>query len=280
MNKTCFIIAVLFTSITITGCKESYQLSYIYDCENGLCVEYMNLDSTRINDFSEDNIIYKDKLEFVFDYKYTDSTGVYLIGNEGHLLDTITKINSQTILNASFHVDKDKRNSFQGEDSYYPQSWLMYDYYDQNGETIWPKTSSGLIENELNIWIHPFRRDTYFAMLNINPYPYVQYPISVGQEYEWQLSVGGSKYTNPIWAVWDGNTLRKHSYRVIGTKKVNLSFDEDILVYLIEANSISEIGESSAEFEFSEKYGFVKMKFNNINNSVFEFNLSRINTLK
>tara|TARA_X000000368_G_C22825574_1_gene621034 strand:- start:422 stop:820 length:399 start_codon:yes stop_codon:yes gene_type:complete len=128
----------------------------------------------------------------------------------------------------------------------------------------------------MNVWIHPFRRATYFAMLNINPYPYVKYPISIGDEYKWELKVGGNTYTNPIWAEWEGSTNRKHLYKVVNKVEKDYPFAKGAVVYHIQATSTSEIGDSSADFWFSKEFGFVEMNYTNINGTKFNFKLDRI----
>ena len=97
----------------------------------------------------------------------------------------------------------------------------------------------------------PFRRSTYFAMLNINPYPFVQLPIEVDQNYQWELKVGGAEYTNPIWAKWEGSTTRKHTYVVLEKSLKDYAFAKQVMVYHIHAKAESEIGNSSANFWFS-----------------------------
>jgi len=237
----------------------------------------MNLDSSTIQNYTDDNKIYREGLRFVYDYRYIDD-GTFLIGNEGHRLDTITDKNSQTIVQVSFTVSEDRGRSMREMIPDYHQSGVNYDYYGKNGESFYPKTSSGLIENEINVWIHPFRRSTYFAMLNINPYPYVQYPIEVDNTYHWELGVGGSAYIDPIWAMWDGTTIRKHSYQVTGKETIALPFVDSVEVHVIKATSTSEIGDSGATFKFSDKYGFVEMNFENLNGSKFLFILTQIDS--
>lgn len=271
-----FILALLVL-ITFTSCKDKEKLSFIYFCEDKLCQEVMNLDSSTIQNYTVDNKIYREGLRFVYDYRYLDK-GTFLVGNEGHRLDTITDTNSQTIVQVSFTVSEERGRSMREMIPEYYQSGVNYDYYGKSGESFYPKTSSGLIENEINVWIHPFRRSTYFAMLNINPYPYVQYPIEVGNTYQWELGVGGSAYIDPVWAMWDGTTIRKHKYLVSGKEIIVLPFDAAAEVYVIEATATSEIGDSGATFKFSDKYGFVEMNYDNLNGSQFLFSLTQIDS--
>lgn len=157
----------------------------------------------------------------------------------------------------------------------YHQSEIQYEHYLPNENTYYPKESSGLIENRKNIWIHPFRAPYYFRMLNICPYPFVQKPLQIGNQWKWELGVGGSRYTGKEWAEWEGTVLFSHHYEVL--EKVNLNTKlGDLNCWKIIARGSSKIGETGLTFYFHESFGFVKLEYDNINKSRIVFELIEI----
>lgn len=269
-------LILLGLSSFISQCQNPTKLNFIYDCEDHICIEHLNLDSSLVTDVDSDNKIYKVGLEFIYAYRYIENGTAYFIGNNGHSKVAKDKIDNQTITELSFYCSPEQARIMKRFVPDYKQSGVAYEYYNSQGESLDPISGSGLIENEMNIWIHPFRRSTYFAQLNISAYPYVQLPIQVGNQYQWDLKVGGSIYTDSLWAVWDGATHRKHQYEVESLLKKDYSFEKEVEVYHIKANSSSEIGDTYAEFWFSEKYGFVEMLYTNLKGSQFHFQLDRI----
>ena len=261
---------------TLSTCATPPQRKLLYTCTDDLCEEFLHPDSSAITDYTEDNLIYTEGREFIYDYYYAVEGHHYLIGEGGHTLVSPDSADDQTIQQVSFVVDRKQGQMMRDMIPDYRQSGINYHYYTADGTSLQPREGSGLIENEVNVWLHPFRRSTYFAMLNINPYPYVRLPLRVGDQYHWQLGLGGPTYTNPIWAVWEGPTVRKHTYRVVSKQVTDYPFADAVETYTIEAIATSEIGPSAATFIFSETYGFVELHYANLNNSRFVFKLARI----
>lgn len=266
----------LMVILPLIAFTQDSKNKFIYDCGSIFCIEKLNLDSSLILNYTDDNVIYKDQKEFVYSYKYIEDGQEYLIGNKGHILNTTEEIDDHTVMEVSFIPSKKEEEMWKRFDSTNQQTAIRYHYYNRNSKSFEPWEASGLVENEKNIWIHPFRRPGYFAMLNLNPYPFVKFPIQIADTYKWELKVGGDVYLNNLWIDFKGTTLRKHHYMVVSKTMKHFPYTGDIETYHIKANSNSEIGESSAEFYFSEEYGFVEMIFYNVNNSIFHFKLKEI----
>ena len=154
-NFLCYVLFMISLPIFIFG-QSQQVLNYIYDCESGICKELLHKDSTVNKDFTSDNEIYRYNLEFVFQYKYIQQGKEYLIGNQGHILEPIDSIDDHTIVEISFHCSQKEEEMWKIAMPNYPQSIIRYDYYNRLGESFSPFSTSGLIENEKNIWIHPF----------------------------------------------------------------------------------------------------------------------------
>ncbi|KAA3644371.1 MAG: hypothetical protein DWP98_12340 [Bacteroidetes bacterium] len=260
--------------------QECFSSNFIYQCDDGICEEYAFSDSTFISDFSEDNLIYKDSLLFEFKYYFEKNGMKYFIKNESEGLASTNDTSYDVITKVAFMCNEKEGENMRMVLPNYRQSGLEYEYFNEKYNSLNPKYSSGLIDNCKNIWLHPFRKPIYFSILNLNPYPFVKLPVTVGDKYAWNLDVGGAPYTNELWLEWEGVTTRKFDYKVINKITKWYAFSQKIPVYYIKATANSAIGFSSAEFWYSETFGFVEMKYLNIDNSIFHFTLEKVENIK
>lgn len=133
---------------------------------------------------------------------------------------------------------------------------------------------TGVGESSERIFLHPPRMDKY-AILEFSPYPIVRYPIFVGKEWIWNFKIGlfwakraGIKNFGKVYEF-------KHAYRV--TKDTTILFDRNFVkCYVIEANCKSPYGSSRLISYFSEQYGFMKMRYWNMDGSRFSFMLEKV----
>jgi hypothetical protein len=85
--------------------------------------------------------------------------------------------------------------------------------------TVGHSSFSGIRENDTAVWSHP-PRDGEYAILEINPFPYIRFPLKPGAEWDWNLEVG-DKWSNKNWVTWEGGVLIKSHYRDLGPSTVN-----------------------------------------------------------
>ena len=72
----------LLTAVVIfihSGICHGQKLQFLYDCSDNICEEILNSDSSEIVDFSIDNKIYRDGLEYIFSYSYENEGVKYLV---------------------------------------------------------------------------------------------------------------------------------------------------------------------------------------------------------
>ena len=269
-------LLVLCISFSAGAQSSAPDLQYVE--EDGLTFEYAHADSTLVTNFEADNQIYRPGRGFVYEYDYISPTGdTLLLGNAGHTpvrKDTALD-NPSTITRVAFRVDTAMGTQLRKMIPNYRQTGVSYDYYNAEGVSLPPMEGSGLIENARQVWVHPFRRQTYFAMLNMNAYPYVRFPLEVGKQWTWELGIGGEAYLNPLWTDWTENTLRYHAYTVTGKTTVDFR-GHPIEVWQIEALTTGEAGAARAAFLFHEQYGFVKMHFYTVKGAQWIFALREV----
>lgn len=133
---------------------------------------------------------------------------------------------------------------------------------------------TGVGESPDSIFLHPPRMDKY-AILEFSPYPIVHFPLSVGKEWTWNLEIGlfwakqaGIKNFGEVYDF-------KYTYKV--TKDTSILFDKNFVkCYVIEANCKSPYGNSRLISYFNDKYGFMKMRYSNMDGSRFNFMLEKV----
>ncbi len=110
-----------------------------------------------------------------------------------------------------------------------------------------------------------------FQILELNPFPYVKTPYSIGNEWKWVLDIG-QQWGDKRWKEWKGNIHNVYYYKLVETTtlKTNLG---NLKCLVIEGIAKSELGETRLKSYFNEEYGFVKLEYKNIDNSIIEFNL-------
>jgi hypothetical protein len=145
----------------------------------------------------------------------------------------------------------------------YPQTIIRYTYRNAALDSIGSETT-GLIENTRNLWIHPPRSQA-FLILETAPFPYVSHPVEIGKEYHWSLNI------DPIWAskkhmIWNYPLDNQCSYYVnsFSLRETHLG---QILCYEIQATCNNRLGQSLLTMWYHPIYGFVKLDFDNLNNT-------------
>jgi hypothetical protein len=149
------------------------------------------------------------------------------------------------------------------KDPIFYQAGISYVYLDNNGHTF----ITGLIENKKNIWFHP-PREYLFKILQLNPYPYITYPIEIGHSWNWKLQIGGS-WGDKRWNQWDGGVVFSYKYSIVGKKTIKTNFG-NLDCFVIDSEGVSELGTTKLTSFFNTRYGFVKLDYTNIDNSKLE----------
>lgn len=129
---------------------------------------------------------------------------------------------------------------------------------------------SGTLSSKETIFIHPPRVEQY-TILEICPYPILQFPLFIGKKWDWSLTVGDQ--WNPGGSVkWAGNKDFVTRYEVADTTPVEIPTGK-ISCYHIRAINISELGTSSADFYYNRKQGIVKLFYRPLDKTKIEFNI-------
>ena len=132
------------------------------------------------------------------------------------------------------------------------------------------RSSTGLVENEKNIWIHP-PRIGFLRALETCPFPYIKLNQNVG--YKWNDEMLISKYwSDERWGVWKDKLLLRFDYEIIEQEMMETALG-NLNVTKIYATANSDIGQSSLTLYFNHQYGFIKLEYILFNGIKINFNL-------
>lgn len=232
-------LSTLILFITYFGFSQQYDTVYIEE-----------------TDIDENNKIYKPGNVFVYDYEI-------IIDNKAYKLNTnkgmaarrgfeLVAIDADSIGVDQIHLivrpveDAERTNKNQTQISF-----LQGPIYDS-------MSSTGVVENEDNVWIHPIRTG-FFNALQTGPFPFVKYPLSIGSTWTDQMMIGQA-WGGELWGEWDGQLLQSYAYKLTGKESLKTPIG-DVDCYVIESTASSSFGTTILKSYFSEKYGFVRMEY-------------------
>lgn len=268
-----FLSVLIVCTILFFSCEKEIKIER--EQENIFVEDISNYDNESYkfqNLYNVDNEIYLPEREFIFQYIYIDSTKKqFLFKNEGYDLLSIDSISDNTISEIALNI----QNGFGSFDNKYDQTVSEYLYYLPNGEAIYPRNTSGIIENKENVWMHPFRNPCYFRLLQFSPYPYIKRNYEVGEKWFWELETG-SHYGCKSWKEWKGVVLNKYEYKITERNKIFKSQLGELSCTIVEATGKSSLGHSSLTSYFNEKYGFVRLDYQNIDKSRLIIELTKV----
>lgn len=260
------IVAIL---IGITGCKEQKpKVNYLDD--DGIMVEILDepIDGKE-NDYTSDNIIYKEGRIFDFKYHFENRDGDKLLYQQkilpGRSLSKEERRQFYFLVpfqDTSYDPINIISMEVTGAD-YHNQSEIQFNYIHKSGDQIMSETT-GVIENLENIWMHP-PRSGMFKILELNPFPFVKFPFKKGTKWQWELGIGDG-WSDPRWKEWEGSITNKYDYEI--TDKVNIKSPiGNLECYVIDGVANSRIGQTYLKSYFNEEHGFVKLEYTNIDST-------------
>ena len=272
--------------LTVCACLPAFSQNteYSRSGKNGVWFE-VRMDTSNPCRYTEDNKIYQADREFTFEFHYFDPQGKerYMryerIPKQGYELTETGDTNTYTYYMADFSFS----DVFNPKDSCinryevevlctaepfrkdYNQTVEAFYFLFDDQWSRWPLSWSGIVENERNLWMHP-NRDCLFQILELNPFPYIQYPIKKGNTWKWRLSIG-SQWGDKRWKTWTGGIVNKYKYRITDTDCEVVTPLGTLSCVKVEAVAKSRIGNTYLAAYYNDTYGFVKMDNTNVDGS-------------
>lgn len=130
------------------------------------------------------------------------------------------------------------------------------------------EVTEGIIENIEQIWMHPFRFNQY-NFTEVAPFPEVKLPLHIGKKWT------GTVHIQEGWGDWE-NTHKYSKYEVVDKETIETNFGSIENCWKIESKAKFELGQSTFDYWFNEKLGFVKMNYKNYGNQTLEIDLAEV----
>ncbi len=196
------------------------------------------------------------------DNKYDLDNKIYRVGRVFKFKIEYTNLTKDTMVEKFVEFEiMGGTKPFSDIDSTYSQTVMKIKYLSKEDKLL-AFERTGIIENEMNIWLHPPRSNT-FHILQLNAFPFFIKSESEKKRWSWELECSHDIFKNIIIS---------HKYF---QKKINSDFNgED--KYIIKSYSKSEAGLSKTINLFSSLYGFMDMSYTNYDKSFFSFKLISI----
>ena len=278
MRKSTWTILLAMTMISCgrTQSIDDLKKKYIFDDLN-IYLENPSPTDYNPDRYTLDNKAYRINRKFIFDYS--------IIRNGDTLKITAPKMTGPDsdfqrewsfIPKNSKHEDKIETISItvQPGISNDNQTMLKYDYQyipDLGYSTF--SSTSGVIENEMNTWMHP-HRDKYFMILELNPFPFIQQPFKIGNKWTWTLGIG-DHWKDERWTVWTESIRNDYEYEIIGREKLKTKIGV-LDCWVVQCTATSSIGTTGLIGYYNEDNGFIKLDYINIDKSRLTIEIKEI----
>ena len=231
--KLLRILLILFVVQSCQSDKESKNhepdsnKDYVLEEDGGIFTEVFDSTNVDPNRYTENNTVYRVGTEFIYAFEHLDAQGnKYFFRNEKELIEgkkqwtfvSADSVDDSTIQKVKISV----QYGLEPMISYitdYNQTILKYQYPTTDNQNPGNYSTSGAIENEKNVWIHP-PRDSYFQILELNPFPFAKQPYEIGNKWTWQLTIGDG-WADERWKMWEGQIENQYKYEIVDKIKLN-----------------------------------------------------------
>ena len=241
-------------------------------------LDSLNEDDSRYN---YDNAVFTEGKAFIYDFQIISKEGdtlLFRVPSKDNMYKAPWEFVALDITDKTDVVNQLKIKTLTGlgfmgrSNPGYSQTVVMYEYLTQDGKIDY-NSISGVIENEKNLWAHP-PRDYYFNILELNPFPYIKFPLKIGAKWNWELEIG-SKWGDERWRTWEGNITNSYSYEVESIKEIDFK-DQKLECYKVIATAESQLGKTKLNAYFHPEVGFIHLNYTNIDGSQVQLKLNSV----
>ena len=213
----------------------------------------------------KNNVIYQIGKTFMYSYSIQKNENKYFLVNNTKDSLTTNEVDKNKIDAIKMSVIKPKM--FQRTNK--NQTEIRYNF-EPNPQS---RSSTGVVENKENVWIHPPRMG-FLNALETCPFPYIKLNKPVGYTWTDKMSIGDHR-SSKHWGEWKGRLLLDYTYKIVGKEAIKTSLGS-LECYKIESTAKSDIGESKLVSFYNDKYGFVRLEYTLMTGTKIEINLVEV----
>ncbi|MGE4346897.1 MAG: hypothetical protein AB7D46_05725 [Flavobacteriaceae bacterium] len=255
---------------------------YVID-DDGINIEKADNSKTYDENYNFNNVIYAIGKKITYSYLYQNIGGENFLMKRGQAvlqpegysiydwdLINFEKQDNETVIHII--LNPNSGNPFEEDLPEYNQTAIDYEYVMNNGQSLATETT-GAIENEINVWIHP-PRSNLFKILELNPFPYIKQPYKIGTRWSWKLKIG-EYWSDKRWLEWKGSIENIYDYEIKEKKNISTKFGY-LECYVVHSKAKSRIGETQLISYFNPEFGFVKLEYINIDGTKIFLELEKV----
>ena len=214
----------------------------------------------------KNNTIYTLGKEFVYTFTISNNKTPLYIQKDNITGFKLTPIKDSLTI-SSIHATVIKPRMFQRTNI--KQTEVYYSYEPNPTFT----SSTGIVENSKNVWLHP-PRDMFFKALQTCPFPYIQLDKPLGHQWQDSMSIG-AYWSDTLWGEWEERLLLQYDYTLSGKEMVQTAMGA-IECMVVEAIATSAIGRSKLKGYFSKEHGFIQLNYTLVTGMEVELMLTEI----
>ncbi|HEY0743994.1 MAG TPA: hypothetical protein VGD40_21155 [Chryseosolibacter sp.] len=233
-------------------------------------------DMGAVNTLNDDNKIFKTGNLFIYRLRITDSVGhdqqLYLRNSLSGPEPALAPVNKEhdnppyAIDHVTLEVFRNKGETGLGE----TQTIIKYDYKNGDRKVLFGE-KTGVVEDSTRVFLHP-PRSHFFYMNELTPFPYVRFPIA--ENTSWEMPFGIPDHAMKQYDYLT-DTMLQLSYSLIERETIPTPWGIDS-VYKFKAFAKNSEINTSCEYYFSERYGFVRIEFHNLHGVTIRMDLDDI----
>ncbi len=228
------------------------SIIFLFIATSAFCQQYdsVHIEKSKVD---LDNLIYTVDRTYVFEYEVIINDTIRVLSNSTGNDFVLRLVGNDSILEQEIPLAIIKPKLFKRSNK--KQTQALYTFI---VDSITYEEYTGIVENDINTWVHP-PRFGFFKSLETCPFPYINQKIPLGESWNDKMLIG-DHYSNELWGVWNGNLLLNYEYTFTDIDTINTNLGQ-LECQVIKALATSTIGTSALTSYYSSTYGFVKLEY-------------------
>ena len=256
-----------------------FSCSWVLAQKNDLFIEKPIANTQNKNPYNYDNTLFTPRRNYIYDYVIilNKDSFRYKIINDAEGLNKWVYVPYDDYDSATIYFlgikTLNEPGPIMAEHPEYAQTEIILDAYNLHSKSL-NRELTGVVENEKNIWLHPFRMDA-LQILQLAPFPFVKLSPDENN-YNWSLRLGRhwKEFTRYN---WKGKLNMNCLYQKQRPEILETEFG-NIPTIVTNATAKMKIGKSYLTSYFNKNLGFVKLVYDNVDKSKIILTLREVKT--
>jgi hypothetical protein len=244
------LIFALFFMLIAMGCQQNSSNFETVSCNPADSIPNNNLRK-----------VFKPCRQYIYQAKYWDSQYNLISDELIWMMATGKGWNYQPELQDEIEIqysfDSSKKSFIEGFNINESRNFIDWD----------KKVTTGIIEMDSFVWMHPFRQNQYF-FTQVAGFPEIYLPIKAGKSWTSKINI------HVGWGDWENSTVLT-TYQILNLETVDVPFKK-LDAWHVSATTVAEYGTTQNDFWYSEEFGFIKMTIKNYKGQLLSIELKEV----